>query len=397
MKKVDKELMKSMNKKSIMRCFVQKEILSKIDIIEETALSSAALSYLMAELEEEGWIIEVGVGAFGGGRRPVMYSLNAKRGYILSIQVSTRAIIIGIIDLGGQLIVSKTIIGLMNDEKTFIKLIEEGVEILLKGYSPILEKLIALTISIPGVIDEKSSCVVYSAPLRLYNFDMQALFNRLLGKEIEVFTFKDTDALLLGEYYSRQENLPPNMVYILCDQGVGLSLLLLGELFRTVQVGLELGHMTIDPEGPMCHCGRKGCIGTMISELPAVRQYVELCEQHDQYVGDVVALSLGDIVKRHNEGDTYAQTVMKRQLDLLAEVIANMINFFNIKDVIIGGPLTLMEDALERRLEKLVKEKVLLPFREDIHIRRSKLEAYAAVWGMAKDVLLHQISDLRHQ
>lgn len=394
MKKVDKELMKLTNKKSIIKCFMTKKVLSKTDIMEETALSSAALSYLIPELEEEEWIIEVGVGAFSGGRRPVMYSLNAQKGYMLSVQVSTKGILIGLIDLGCQLIEAKTVIGLMNDEESFIKIIEEGIGILKKNYKALFEKIIAVNISIPGVIDERSGLVIHSAHFRLYNFDMKALFNRLLGKKVEVFTFKDTDALLLGEYYFIHESTP-NMAYILCDRGVGLSLLILGELFRTLQVGLELGHMTIDPNGPVCHCGRRGCIGAMVSELPAIKHYVELREQHDMYIEDLGTLSFGDIIKQYSH-DECAKEVIDKQVDLLSEVIANMINLFNIKKVIIGGPLTLLGETLESRLENAVRRKVLVCFREGIQIRRSELDMHAAILGMAKDVLLHQIGDLKH-
>lgn len=394
MKKVDKELMKHINKKSIIKCFIAKKILSKTDIMEETALSSAALSYLIPELEKEKWIIEAGVGAFSGGRRPIMYSLNTQKGYMLSIQLSTKGIIMGLIDLGCQLIEAKTVIGLMDDENSFIKIIEEGIESLKKNHIVLFEKIMAVNISIPGVIDEKSNFVIYSAHFRLYNFDMEKLFNRLLGRRVQVFTFKDTDALLLGEYYFIHESTP-NMAYILCDRGVGLSLLISGELFRTLQIGLELGHMTMDPNGPMCHCGRKGCIGTMISELPVIKHYVELREQYGMYIEDLGTLSFGEIIKQYNQ-DEYAKEVIDKQIDLLSEVIANMINLFNIKKVIIGGPLTLLGETLEVRLENVVRRKVLVPFREGIQIKRSELDMHAAILGMAKDILLHQISDLKH-
>ena len=394
MKKIDKEMMKLINKKSIMKCFMTKKVLSKTDIIKETALSSAALSYLIPELEKEEWLIEVGVGEFSGGRRPVMYSLNAQKAYILSIQVSTKGIMMGVIDLGCHLIECKTVIGAMDNEQSFIKIIKEGIEFFKKNYHEIFKKFIAVSISIPGIIDARRGVVVHSAHFRLYDFDMKLFFNKLLGQKVQTFIFKDTESLLLGEHYFIPDSLS-DMAYILCDRGVGLSLLIKGELFRTLQVGLELGHMTINPEGPLCHCGRRGCVGTMISELPAIRDYVELREADGQYIEDLSALSFEDIIKMSNY-DVYAKKVVDKQISLLAEVVANMINLFNIKSVIVGGPLTLLGETLETRLEKAVRTKVLVGFREGVQIRRSGGDRYDALLGMTKNVLLHQIGNLKH-
>ena len=113
------------------------------------------------------------------------------------------------------------------------------------------------------------------------------------------------------------------------------------------------------------------------------------------YIEDLGTLSFGDIIKQYSH-DECAKEVIDKQVDLLSEVIANMINLFNIKKVIIGGPLTLLGETLESRLENAVRRKVLVCFREGIQIRRSELDMHAAILGMAKDVLLHQIGDLKH-
>ena len=385
--KAGKETIKYINKQNILNVFREKNEVTKAEIMGVTKLSAATVSNLIQELMEETLLTEKYYGESSGGRKPMIYSLNGERVRILTLKVTAKGILAGIVNLKGEIIWHKSLPVRIHDEATFRSAMKEAAAQLKEQQRNLMEQISIVAYSIPGVICYSTRSIVYSAALYLENVDLQALSDRLFNKDMEVYVFKDTDALILGEYYGTGKD-SRNMVYLLCDQGVGMSVISEGNLLRLTGCGLEIGHTTIDLHGLPCKCSSTGCVGTLLGEKPAAAQYTQIYETiYPETIFDGTTLSYDVLIDRSLEGkDKIASRVMREQIELLSVVVVNTVNLFNPDLVVIGGPVARIPE-MAGTVEAWVKKKALKPFTSSISIKAPTLGNHASLYGMAEYVL----------
>lgn len=387
MLKAGKETIKYINKQNILNSFFGASEVSKAEVISATNLSAATVSALIQELVDESILVELGYGESSGGRRPMLYKLNTELYYVLTIRITTKGVLLAVVDLAGQIVYHNFLLSRIHSGESMKEAITAIIENL-RGKEPSLyEKISSVAYSVPGVIDYFTKTVVYSAALYLEDVNLEQITHELLAGEPEVYVFKDTDALVLGEYFCSNQR-DNNMAYILCDSGVGMSIINRGKLLRIDNCGLELGHTVIDVHGTRCKCSARGCVGTMIGELPAIHQYAQLYEQHKNgTLLDITTISYDDLVTLYLENhDALAGKVISEQIEILSVIITNVVNLFNPDVVIIGGPLARLS-AIDKELAETVKHRVLKPFAQNLAVQASKQGTDASLFGMARYVL----------
>ena len=381
--------MKNINKQNILNTFINQNVIAKSDIIDKTKLSAATVSFLIAELIADGLVLEKEIGESSGGRKPMLYSLNGDYSHVLTLRITPKGAMIGIVNLKCEVIYSKTIIMTVHGVDCFKELFQQAISDIELYNADFINKITAVAVSVPGIVDFTKGYLIYSATLYIEDLNVNKLVNEFFQDIVNVYIFKDTDALILGEHYF---SIPEekNMAYILCENGVGLSLISRGELFRQEGCGLELGHLTIDYHGPKCKCSLNGCIGTLLSEYPAIRRYTEIYEEKFGDLIDTTSLDYDDIINLHKNNDEIAQQVIHEQLEILSIVIVNVVNLFNPGVVIIGGPLARLENELNKIVTENVKNKALRPFVSNLSIGTSKLQLSTSLKAMANYVLKAQ-------
>lgn len=386
MMKASRDTMKSINKQNILNAFIHKDLITMRDIIKKTNLSAATVSSLITDLVKEELILEKEIGESSGGRKPKQYSLNGDLAYVFSLRITPKGAIIGIVNLKCEIVFSKTIIMPVHSHETFKELFQQAVSEINTYRKDLLQRINAVAVSVPGIVDFTEGNLILSATLLIENLNIRRLVNGFFEKEVNVYIFKDTDALILGEHYFSRA-MVRNMAYILCENGVGLSLISRGDLFRQEGCGLELGHQTIDYHGIRCKCSMNGCIGTLLSEAPALRRYTQLYEEKYGHTVDTTNLDYDDIINLHFNGDAIANQVMQEQLEILSIAAINVVNLFNPDVIIIGGPLARLGGELEKTVNENVRQKALKPFISKLSICTTKLELSSSLRAMANYVL----------
>lgn len=290
-------------------------------------------------------------------------------------------------NLKGEIIWHKSLPVRIHDEATFSSALKDTAALIEEQQRNVMEQISIVAYSIPGIICYSSRSIVYSTALYLENVNLQALSNQLFRKDMEVYVFKDTDALILGEYYGIRKD-SRNMLYLLCDQGVGMSVISRGSLLRMDGCGLEIGHTTIDLHGLPCKCSSTGCVGTLLGEKPAAAQYTQMYETiYPESILDGTMLSYDVLTDWYLEGkDKIADRVMREQIELLSLVAVNAVNLFNPDVVVIGGPVSRIPE-MAGMVEAWVKEKALKPFTASISIKASRQGYHTSLYGMAEYVL----------
>lgn len=170
------------------------------------------------------------------------------------------------------------------------------------------------------------------------------------------------------------------------EDGVGMSYIHGGKLFRPSNMGgFELGHMTVDADGPVCRCRNRGCLGTVTSEDYIVQEYNMKSGGLDR------ELTLQDIVILSNQGDDIARQLLMQQANILGIGIVNILNMFNPELIVIGGPLN---QCTWNYLDIVLKKEYSMGldvYRDNVNIKYTSLGSRSAIMGMANDIFERKI------
>lgn len=185
------------------------------------------------------------------------------------------------------------------------------------------------------------------------------LGNRLGG---EVLVEKDTNMAVLGEYYFGQNRKYLHIIYITVSTGIGGGLLLDGQLYRGAGGGAgEIGHIMMEPDGPLCGCGRKGCLEAVASgqAMARIAEQLRSASWGSQYgfpEGPWGAVEIGQAAR---QGDSQAIKLVSRVRNYLGDAIANLVNTFNPQLVVLGGSMALgWKDILKPGLKEYICKRV---------------------------------------
>lgn len=385
MKKADQETLKKVNRSVILNLIRKNKEISRIDLAEQTKLSPTTVSAITSELIEKKLVTELRVGESNGGRRPVMMGLNPQAAYALAIRLTPNGAVYALVDVSCNIVSIKECISNIDSESAAEQILHEIINTVKNEFSQQVEKILGIGVSIPGVIDYNNGCVVYSSSLHLRNFNVVEAVNKVM--ETDVIIFKDTDVLALGEQHFGIGEGRKDFAYILVENGVGMSYVNSGKLFRLPYGGLELGHITVDLNGQICRCGNKGCLGTIVSEIPALKRLNELVENGAQTeIKHISLLKLKDIVDYSNREDEAAMMVLKEQAELLGVACANVINLFNPELIIIGGPITNCNWNMLEIIKASTAKRALNPYNSKVKVEFSKLGYKSSLLGLANEV-----------
>jgi N-acetylglucosamine repressor len=183
-------------------------------------------------------------------------------------------------------------------------------------------------LSVPGLVDYRRQRVRFSANIPMLNErPLPDQIRKLTG--VECLMVHDSHALCLAErLYGEAKSLSTFAILDLC-KGIGMGVMINGEFLigKSGYAG-ELGHNQFVPDGPECHCGRRGCLETVASEWA-------LIQQASQRLGR--ALSFEEIAERDARGDAVVRGELQQTCDYLGVAVADIVNLFNPEAVFLAG------------------------------------------------------------
>ena len=243
--------------------------------------------------------------------------------------------------------------GLENVEQVIVSVVEELLAS--SGVSP--GQVSAIASSIPGVVDQKSGVVLFTPNLPMRNYDMGKAMKSRFG--VPFFIGNDVNLGVLGEHRFGAARGYRNVVGVFVGTGVGGGLFLNGELFTgNAFKAAELGHMILDPEGPLCGCGQRGCLEAFSSKQGMsayIRQQVS--RGRVSLLGEAVQTGVfksKKLKKALAVNDPVAMEAVDRSCHYLAIAAGSLINIFSPDLVLFGGGV--IEALGDLYLEKILRE-----------------------------------------
>jgi len=388
----NRQLIKELNRTFVVNTILKYEPISRTKIAELTELSLSTVSNIVASLIEKGLVQETGEDKSKGGRKPIMLELNPRIGLAIGIKIGLDGIVAALVNLKGTVLyqISRSIPP-KKDKKNVIKSVVEVIRNLVKEARIDFGHVIGCGIGVSGLVDSSCGALIYSAILGWKNIQ----FKKLLEKEfnIPVFVDKDVNALALGERRYGAARGINNFVCITIGTGIGAGIILNGEIYHGNSGGAgELGHTIIDKNGPLCYCGKHGCLETFSSESFIIKEAKKALIKGEKTLiknllnnNDLDNLSVSTIIEAAYKGDTIAKNIFEQAGKNLGIGISNFINIVDPEMILMEGRGMEAGEFILRPMQKAIKENSLL--KKDIKIFSSRLGKKGWVIGAAELVL----------
>lgn len=339
--------MRESNLSSILRHLRQHAPTSRSALAEMTGLNKATVSRLVEDLIGLGLIHETGRGLSDGrGRRAVLLDINPGGGFIVSAEINVDYIVVVCADFGAQILWRR--LEATTSKERPEKVVERTLQLLRRAIdfgTDRFPNFLGLALGVPGLVDSSDGTLLFAPNLQWNNVPL----GRVLREHFPTRTFVDNEANLaaLGEYYFGAAQGYDQVLYISAGIGVGGGLVHDGRLV-TGAAGFagEFGHMTMDPEGPLCGCGNRGCWETQASESALFRNIRTGLSKRtlgllDELTGGHPdSLSISVAIEAAKRGDPVVLEAFRAVGRALGIGIASLVNAFNPDLVVFGGPLS---------------------------------------------------------
>jgi predicted NBD/HSP70 family sugar kinase len=206
------------------------------------------------------------------------------------------------------------------------------------------------------LIDRETGTIKVSPNLEWENLPIQSILEKRLN--LPVFVENDANAAAFSElwYGPVEESNIRTLLFILVVEGLGTGLIINGELHVGSRLGLGgFGHMSIDPNGELCSCGRRGCWETFASERATVERYHRVTAKQG-----LPLVGLPDLIALANKNDEMALESIRITGEYLGEGISNLVHGIYPETVVIGGSITASWPLIEPIIQKRLKSRYLV-------------------------------------
>lgn len=316
--------------------------LSRVELAEATGLSAQTLSNIARRLLDNSLVVESGKIHSGRGKPRTVLSLNPTARYAVGVHLDPAVLTFVILDLSGALIARSTRRTPSSPgAEAVIAVMASAVADLLVDAGVDRRHVVGLGVASPGPIDPVRGVVV--DPPHLPGWHRVPLRDALSAATgLPVILEKDVAAAAVAEIWGGRTEPPDNHVFVYLGTGLGMGLVSGGSVLRgsTHNAG-EIGHIVVDPDGPGCFCGLRGCVAVtcmphnLVQE--AVRQGILTCSVSPANPSSAEAAFV-ELCTRSARGDAAARSIIDTSARRVAKAVAVLINALDFDRVVFGGP-----------------------------------------------------------
>jgi len=318
--------------------------------------------------------------------------------YVIGVDIGGTNTKIGIVNEDGEIILKEQIptnpgIG-----------IETCIDLITKKISEILEQSIKLGILVSGIglgvtgqVDINTGKIVGGIKGKIpgwIGLPIKNIFEKKFNLPVSVDN--DGNVAALAEYIFGMQDSVHSMVVLTIGTGIGCGIILDGKLFRGGgnNLSAELGHVSINVFGPICPCGKKGCLEAYISKEAIINMYKQKRLEVDKNNAERTSLSQKKevispelIYQKHLEGEKIATEVIHQVGIYLGYTIANAVNTIGPEIVVVGGGIAQFNEPLLNSARKTVEANVFGLASRDMKIILAKFGTFAGVIGASTLVM----------
>jgi len=380
---------KQTNAGAVYRLIDQLGPVSRIDLSRLAQLAPASITKIVREMIEAHLVQETEIQEPGSRGRPAVgLMVETEAWHYLSVRINRGEINLALRDLSSKLVVEEQLVLAQQAPSPLLERIITHIDQFFIRHQQKLERLTAIAITLPGIIDTENG-MVHRMPF----YDVQEM---PLGPALEsrtgvpVFIQHDISAWTMAESLFGASRGARDVIQVVIDHNVGAGVVTDGRLLHAGSSSLvEIGHTQVDPYGKRCYCGNHGCLETIAS----VDSVLELAQQRmNQSMGSMLhgqPLTVETLCDAALNGDLLARDIIVGVGVNVGRILAIMVNLFNPQKILIGSPLNRASDILFPAIADCIRQQALPAYSRKIVVESTQFTNQGTMAGAAlvKDAL----------
>ncbi len=308
------------------------------------------------------------------------------------------------VDIGGTTVKAATVDrkGKILDQCTSDTMASKGPKAVISQITLTIDQLLAgrkksdcsgIGVGVPGVVSPGSGVVSYPPNFADWK---EVELQKLLHKHYSLPVIVENDANVAAMAESRYgaARSYPDFLFVIWGSGVGGGIILDHMIFRGPTGGAgEIGHVTVNYNGPLCNCGNRGCIEAYIGQRYLSKRTRDILESHssngprskiyDLVRGDLSKIEPALISRAALAGDRTAINILEEAGELLGAALASAFNILDLRIAVIGGGVSAVPEFVYTAIKKSLRSRVLKSHKPGLRVLRAELGNAAGILGAA--------------
>ncbi|MBL8091030.1 MAG: ROK family transcriptional regulator [Anaerolineales bacterium] len=385
----DQAFVRETNLSLVLRLIHSQAPISRAQVALMTGLNKSTVSSLVDELLAKNLVHEIGNNIGGAGRPAMMLEVNAQAGNVIGAELGVDFVSVAVTDFMGNILWRKREEADTNVNQ--VKMINQTLQIVkeaIKFGKKKNQRTLGLGLTTPGTVNINEGVLIFAPNLHWRNVPFGKIFAE--QTKLPVYVENDANAAAVAEHLFGTARQVQDFLFVFSGVGIGGGLFLNGKLYRGKNgYAGEIGHFPImaEPYQTVCHCGNRGCWETYANQYSIIQRVQARLEvKRSSIIPKLMAeqnsgLTIPLIKQAADAGDKEAIDSFAEAGLAMGQGFAGLINIFNPKKMILGGPLSIAGEYLLPNIIQAVKRHSMPEISQQAEIVLSKFGPDASLIG----------------
>lgn len=363
---------------------------ARIDLAQLTRLSRATISFVISELIEGNLVQETNSKYSTGGRPATLIELTSNSNYILGAEFSNHTLTLGAFDLIGN-VVKETVLPIKNHSpEGVIKTLAENLDDFVNTMD--IKPINLIGLGMPGLIDVNRGIIRSASDVGWFNVDITKMIKEEMAWPTVVLNRYRARGLAECRFGSGKDF--NEVIYIGIGTGIAAGLFNQRQLLLGAIGGAgEAGHITIEPDGPLCPCGNRGCL-QQLATGPAMEQETRMLLRSGKTSAiypdsnyDLQLITAETICRGADNQDELCMQVVEKAASYLGIAMANLVNIMNPEAIILGGSVPASCDYYVKTASQVMRQRAMSSLSAGVVVNKASDNKLGGALGAANFAL----------
>jgi len=351
---------REINRQILLELVREHQPISRADLARRMNLGRGTVTELVNALLAEGEIFEGATALAPRGRRPTLLHIRTRDRFVVAVDVRFSRTWVMLGDFAGHELGLQSFETPLGAPELLVPELAKRVKRLLDSGVP-AGSCQGMGVVVPGIVDRRTGRVLAAAQLGWGEYELASALQAATGLPVAVENAPLACALA-HLWLGGKGDRPDNFVYVTVADGVGVGVVANGQLLRGEDgTAGEFGHIPIEPDGPLCRCGSRGCLEACTSNLATLARYLgyDFSDRATHQRLHDSQFTMENLIARLRSGDGVAKAALEETARYLGIGLAVLVNGLNPGLIYVGGEIAAAWDLVEPILRQAIASRAL--------------------------------------
>jgi predicted NBD/HSP70 family sugar kinase len=375
---------REINRRILLNLVRSHQPVSRADLARMMGTTRAAVTFLVNDLIEEGFVYEGAKGEAARGRKPQFLYIDSRKRWVLAVDIRATRTSLMVCDLLGEPLVGVTSFPTQTDVKRLVKTLAERVKRTVSEHRD-LGECQGIGVVVPGMVGPGGERVLFSPRLGWRDVPLREAL--AAATRLAVTVENSGRACALAQLWSTRIDSAAggDIAFVSVSDGIGVGIVVRGELLRGLHnVAGEFGHIPLNVDGPPCACGATGCWEAYTSNLATLSRYFgREISPRKPIPAEIASFTVDDLIARARRGDGKAIAAVQATARYLGLGLASLVNAVDPARIYLSGEIMGAWDLIEGTTRRALAERALAPAAATTSLVTVSLPEYPRLRGAA--------------